>query len=249
MSPRSLKVAPKYLEKVKFAVKHNSFPSQKALALDLGIARSTVSNFLNGKPVDFLNFTEICEKLCIDWQAIAQIPENEQEAEKTIYIKRPPIESIGDETILKSGSLIRIQAPQKMGKTLLINRVLEPAKRYDYQTASIDLLATDTANFQDLDKFLQWFCRGVSRELKVPRETLHKSWDEGDDSKTNCHIYFEEFLLPKITEALVLSIDNIDLIFSHPTAQDFLGLLRSWHEKGKQKLLWKKLRLVVVHST
>ncbi len=249
MSSRSLRVAPEYLEKVKSAVKRNNFPSQKALALELGLARSTVSNFLNGNPVDFLNFTEICEKLGLDWQAIAQIPEKEIEAEKTIYIERPPIESICYSTILEAGSLIRIKAPQKMGKTWLTNRILEQAKKHNYQTASINLLDADTTDFQDLDKFLRWFCRGVGRELNVPKEILHESWDEEDSSKVNCKIYFEECLLPKVTEALVLCIDNIDLIFPHPIAEDFLGLLRSWHETPKRKNLWKKLRLVVVHST
>ena len=33
----------------------------------------TVSNYLNGKPVDYLNFVEISEKLGLDWQAIALI--------------------------------------------------------------------------------------------------------------------------------------------------------------------------------
>ncbi len=177
------------------------------------------------------------------------IRKKETELEKTIYIERSPIESICDETILQPGSLIRIKAPQKMGKTFLTNRILEQVKKHNYQTASINLLDVDTTDFQDLDKFLRWFCRGVSRELKVPKESLHESWDEEDSSKTNCKIYFEECLFPKVREALVLCIDNIDLIFPHPIAEDFLGLLRSWHEKGKRTNLWKKLRLVVVHST
>lgn len=249
MSSRSLIVAPEYKEKVKSAVQRNNFPSQKALASELGIAYSTVSNFLNGKPVDFSYFCEICQKLGFDWQAIAQTPEKETEAEKTIYIERPPIESICDETILQLGSLIRIKAPQKMGKTFLTNRILEQGKKHNYQTASINLLDADTTDFQDLDKFLRWFCRGVGRELNVPKEILHESWDEEDSSKVNCKIYFEECLLPKVTEALVLCIDNIDLIFPHLIAENFLGLLRSWHETAKRKNIWKKLRLVVVHST
>ncbi len=177
------------------------------------------------------------------------ILKKETEVEKTIYIERPPIESICDETILQPGSLIRIKAPQKMGKTWLTNRILEQAKKHNYQTASMNLLDADTTDFQDLDKFLRWFCRGVGRELNVPKEILHEYWDEEDSSNVNCNIYFEECLLPKVTEALVLCIDNIDLIFPHPIAEDFLGLLRSWHETAKRKNLWKKLRLIVVHST
>jgi LuxR family glucitol operon transcriptional activator len=67
---RSIRVAPEYFAQVKLAIKRNGFPSQKALATELGFSRSTVSNFVNGKPVDYLTFVEICEKLGLDWQAI-----------------------------------------------------------------------------------------------------------------------------------------------------------------------------------
>lgn len=68
---RSLKVAPEYIVKVKQSLQLNSVPSQQALANRLGIARDTVSKFLNGKPVDYLIFVEISEILGLDWQEIA----------------------------------------------------------------------------------------------------------------------------------------------------------------------------------
>ncbi|MGE5658367.1 MAG: helix-turn-helix domain-containing protein [Actinomycetota bacterium] len=68
---RSLKVAPEYISKVKQALQLNAFPNQKALATELGIAKSTLSNFLNGQPVDYINFVEISEKLGLNWQQIA----------------------------------------------------------------------------------------------------------------------------------------------------------------------------------
>lgn len=72
---RSLKVAPPFIQQVKTAIKRAGFPSQKALATELGLSRPTVSNYLNGKPVDYLNFVEISEKLGLDWQQIALIDE------------------------------------------------------------------------------------------------------------------------------------------------------------------------------
>jgi len=56
---RSLRVAAKYIQKVKSALQRNSYPSQKALADDIVICLSTVKNFLSGKPVDYVNFVEI----------------------------------------------------------------------------------------------------------------------------------------------------------------------------------------------
>ncbi|MDJ0594835.1 MAG: helix-turn-helix domain-containing protein [Pleurocapsa sp. MO_226.B13] len=76
---RSLKVSPQYITQVKSAVKSNGFPSQKALATELGLSPSTVKKFLNGKPVDFLNFVEIAEKLGLNWQEISQINETNQQ--------------------------------------------------------------------------------------------------------------------------------------------------------------------------
>jgi WD40 repeat protein/DNA-binding Xre family transcriptional regulator len=71
--PRSLKVRQEYVGKLKLAIKRNGFPSQKALAEDVGLALATVSNFLTGKPVDHATFEELCQKLALDWKEIADL--------------------------------------------------------------------------------------------------------------------------------------------------------------------------------
>ena len=47
-----------------------------------------------------------------------------------------------------------------------------------------------------------------------------------------------------------MGLDEVDRIFPYAEiAPDFFGLLRLWHEKAKNLDIWKRLRLVVVHST
>jgi hypothetical protein len=70
-----IKVAPECIPLVKKALKCHGFPSQNSLALDLGISRSTLTRFFTSKPVAYLNFVEISERLGLDWQAIAYIEE------------------------------------------------------------------------------------------------------------------------------------------------------------------------------
>jgi len=67
---RSLKVSPGCIEQVKSALGHNGFPSQRALAEELGISLSTVKSFLAGKPVDYSYFLEISERLGYEWTKI-----------------------------------------------------------------------------------------------------------------------------------------------------------------------------------
>src|SRR4028118_1377075 len=70
---RSLKVRSDCIKQAKLALQRNGFHSQRALAEDLGLALSTVSRFLIGKTVDYATFVEICGKLGLEWQEIADL--------------------------------------------------------------------------------------------------------------------------------------------------------------------------------
>lgn len=76
---RSLRLAPEYIDKVKSALGRNGYHSQQSLASDMGFSLPTVKSFLTGKPLDYLNFIELSEKLGLDWQEIVyKEPENSQ---------------------------------------------------------------------------------------------------------------------------------------------------------------------------
>ncbi|MCA1993442.1 MAG: pentapeptide repeat-containing protein, partial [Coleofasciculus sp. S288] len=85
--PRSIRVRSDLVPRVKLAVKHNGFPRQKDLAEAVGLADSTVRNFLNGKPVDYATFVEICQKLNLEWRDFADLGEAakpDQESEEVL---------------------------------------------------------------------------------------------------------------------------------------------------------------------
>lgn len=251
-----------HIKRVKQAVKRNGFPRQQDLAEDLQLSLSTVSNFLNGRPVDFLNFVELCDKLCLDRKEIADLEDlysdemtqdlateiHQIEAPTLQYIERSPIESRCYETIFQPGSLLRIKASRRMGKTLLIDKILAQANQQNYRTMSLSLLLADDAIMNGLDDFLRWFCVVISRQLKLPIQ-IEDYWEEGLGSSYNCTIYFEEYLLSQISTPFVLALDEVDRVFSASFAGDFLGMLRAWHEKAKSRPLWQKLRLIVAHAT
>ena len=67
---RSLKVNSQSIKTVKASLKRCGFRSQRSLAEDLNMALSTISRFLNGKPVDFATFVEICDRLNLNWHTI-----------------------------------------------------------------------------------------------------------------------------------------------------------------------------------
>ena len=62
MASRSVKIKSEYINLAKKIVKQK-FGTQQACADSLGIARSTINFFLNGKQVDITKFHEICLEL------------------------------------------------------------------------------------------------------------------------------------------------------------------------------------------
>ncbi|MFZ9549981.1 MAG: AAA-like domain-containing protein [Bacteroidia bacterium] len=56
----------------------------------------------------------------------------------------------------------------------------------------------------------------------------------------------------KINNSLIIALDNVDLLFESETCRnDFCKLLRSWNDQTKDinSDIWRKLGLIVVHST
>lgn len=184
--------------------------------------------------------------------SLAQLPfpESSVPPDSSFYIERNHVENLCYETIGKPGSLIRIKAPKLMGKTSLMNRIIAHADGKNSRTIYLDLSSVEQKFLNNLDKFLRWLCYMVGRQLKLENQ-LNDYWDtEILGSNDNCTVYFEEYLLTEIENPIVLALDNVDKIFSYSEViEDFFGMLRSWHEKGKISEIWQKLRLVLAHST
>jgi transcriptional regulator with XRE-family HTH domain len=166
------------------------------------------------------------------------------------YIQRPPKEQDCYNEICKPGSLIRIKAPKQMGKTSLMMRILHQAEKQGDRIVYLSLEQADKDSFSNLDTFLRWFCAGVGRKLKLENK-LDEYWEDDIGCNMRCETYFEEYLLPQIDKPLTLGLDKIDRLFQYPEiCVDFFGLLRYLHEEAKlHNTCWKKLRLVLAHST
>lgn len=166
-----------------------------------------------------------------------------------LYIKRPPYEELARNEIARQGCLLRIKAPQKMGKSSLLNQVVAQADYLGYQTVYLDFRDAEEEVFSSIDLLLHWFCAAVCQQLNFP-PNLNYYWDDDMGSKVSCKIFFESYILEHTKDPLVLTINEVNRVFEHPqTAIDFLPLLRSFHEQSRRSSTWQKLRMVLVYST
>lgn len=225
---------------------------QAAIAFAVGFYRALGAN---------RSIEEAYEFGCVEIQ-LQGIPEEStpvlrkriDQSPPAFYLQRPAIEGLCYEEIKQPGSLIRIKAPKNMGKTWLMNRIVAYARGNGYKTVTLSFnVLTDGTVFQDVEKFFRSFCIAVANELELPNQ-LSDTWDNQATSIFNSTMYFQKYLLARINTSLILALNDVDLVFEKPEiANDFCKMLRNWHDRARRddrdSIVWKKLHLIIVHST
>jgi len=167
----------------------------------------------------------------------------------SFYIPRPPAEEQAFSELERPGGLLRIKAPSNTGKTSLLLRSLEYARSQGAKTVLINIQEADSDILNDLNRFLRWFCRNAAQQLGIDNK-LDDYWDDEIGYKVSCKIYFREYLLAQISTPIVLALDEVDQLFEYPAlVQEFLPMLRVWHEEAMELAVWQKLRLVLSYNS
>ncbi len=172
-----------------------------------------------------------------------------------VFMEKPPIDFACKKIylplnlppyVIQPGALIRIKAPSKMGKSRLLNGILDFANKQGYYTIHINFLQIESSKFDSLDLFLRWFCLSVSNSLNLE---IDLDLDKYSGIIQGCTKFLEEILYT-FNQPLVLGLDEVDRLLEYPDiSRDFFYLLRYCYEEVNNNELWEKLRLVVVYST
>ena len=168
------------------------------------------------------------------------------------YVERSDCDEDCYEHIQQPGSLIRIKATKQLGKTSLLNRIVNYAQTLNYQTVTLSFASWNMVTLKNIDQFLKYFCSAVSNGLRIEQH-IHEEWDDLLTANANCQYYFENHILNQ-NKTIVLALDDLDKVFENPeTSYDFCALLRDCHNEAKRQNinsdLWKNIKFILAHST
>jgi hypothetical protein len=249
---RSLRVALEYIQQVKSALPLNGYPSQQAFATDVGLSVSTVKNFLSAKPVDYLNFVEISEKLGQNWQEIA---DKEPEAQAN---HNPTIEETSP---FVTGSSIT-HPRHFFGRQKELKRLFNLLKRHPLQNAAI--IGKRRIGKTSLLHYLKNITTTPSEELRpgqkcdwLPNSTIYK-WifvdfqDRRMASRERFLSYILENMGMKVPETCILDnfMDVVSDNLHNPTVilLDEIGVgLQRCPELDDE--FWESLRSLATNQT
>lgn len=180
---------------------------------------------------------------------VLEIPDGQVALTSNFYIERPPYEALTCEEILYPGALVVIKSPLNMGKTSLMVRILAHTRSHNYSQVVLNLNLAEGQILSNLERLLRWLMANITLQLGMKSE-LNQYWDRDLGIKVSCTNYLQGYILGQLPEPLVLALDEVNHLFEYPAvAQEFLSLLRFWHEEANNHSIWQRLRLIVVHST
>jgi len=182
-------------------------------------------------------------------RAPLRFPAGEEPSDSNFYIERVEDRECYEE--LENGErLIRIKAPKQFGKSSLITRLANKVEK-NYHIAELHFEWLDLFLFKDTRSLLYYICNHISDELniaiedRINVEILDKLTPNSGATK------FMEKILTLADKDILLIIDDADKLFEYrDTSNDLFALIRAWNQKGQgRKLIWKKLKIILTHST
>lgn len=182
-----------------------------------------------------------------DAVAMLEFPGSPLACGSPLYIERSPIEDLAVATLHQPGGLVRIKAPQRMGKTSLINHVMGVAHQAGIKTVFVDFRQADANALGDVDQFLRWFSWAIGQQLTLGCN-FDAYWFDSAGSKLSCTTHLQEHVLSQVEGPIVVAIDTVHHLVHYPhIAQNFFSMLRSWYEQAKVREDWQKLRLMMAY--
>lgn len=165
------------------------------------------------------------------------------------YVEREVDLFLREQLTKKSGSATTVRGARKTGKSSLLLRVKDFAERKGDKTLFFDFNMLDETELTNLDAFLKKIASTFLLELRLKRKP-EDSWDSRLGSKKSLTHYLENVVLSGFTEPFILILDDADRLLRYDYYEDFFSLLRGWHNrKAEKQEVWKKLHLVIAHST
>ncbi|NJK51890.1 MAG: XRE family transcriptional regulator [Leptolyngbyaceae cyanobacterium SU_3_3] len=151
--------------------------------------------------VDAIHWQRRVVSKVIDTPSEELVVDPELVANETFYIERANTEAQCYTELIQPGALIRIKAPQLMGKTWFIEKVLAQVSQDEsYQRLDIEI---DRQALTSLEDFYQWFCAVASEGLELPVQ-LDTYW-KGLTPNGDITNYFQKYLLKQIADAPTVS--------------------------------------------
>lgn len=166
----------------------------------------------------------------------------------TFYIERHADDQLKRE-IIKAGTTTTIRAARQTGKSSLLVRGVNFARKRGAKIVNLDLQRVDSDRLATPDLFLRDLAEFIVRKLRLDLSEVDKFWQGSLGPQDKLTYLMEDYVLPQSDTPIILALDEVDRLLQTPFHSDFFALLRSWHNSRALDEQWDLFNLVMVIST
>jgi len=174
--------------------------------------------------------------------------------ESPFYIERPT-DTTFRQALLRRDSIVLVKGPRQVGKTSLVSRGLQAARRAGARVVVTDLQKLLPRDLISTDTLFLTLARHLADRLDL--ETAPEAvWREHAGPNENLERYLRRYVLARGKAdgedgSLIWGIDEVDRLFAHPCGSEVFALFRSWHN---ERALdpdgpWSRLTLAIAYAT
>jgi hypothetical protein len=165
------------------------------------------------------------------------------------YVARPADDELGV-AIARGDGIILVKGARQMGKTSLLARGLQQARRGLARVVLTDLQDLTDADLSSLESFYRSIGDSLCEQLGLDRSKL-AAWDQGRGPNLN----FERLMRRLVTEqggcGLFWGLDEVDRLFVTPFGGQVFAMFRSWYNRRALDPdgPWDRLAMALVCAT
>jgi DNA-binding SARP family transcriptional activator len=165
------------------------------------------------------------------------------------YIERPVDREFSD-AITQRDSIVLVKGPRQVGKTSLLARGLEQARRAGAHVVQTDLQALAAAQLESADVFFFTLAEKIADQLNLD-VCVDTFWNPNRLWNVNFDRFLRKEVLGRIDGHIVWGLDEVDRLFGHPFSTEVFGLFRSWHNQRSLNPIgpWARLTLAIAYAT
>jgi len=168
------------------------------------------------------------------------------------YIHRESEEEKALYYLSQSGKPVVLWGPTKIGKTMMLDYLLESIESKSNEQVSIIKVNTSTNEFfKDSDDYLRWIASQIVYVVKESEQCVVDAWKRETMVGNKITYLLEKYILTS-NKKLIIIFDNADdnLKYSnnyeYSITNDFFDILRSWAEETEG--VWQNLRIIMTIS-
>jgi DNA-binding SARP family transcriptional activator len=168
------------------------------------------------------------------------------ESESRFYVEREA-DALVDQSLARQEAVVLVFGPRQTGKTSLLARSTSLLRKGGGAVAITDFQSLGKAEVERPATLYRALIHSFATQLGLSYEP---SWNEwvGPNSNLDGQI---DALLRQTSGPVCWAMDEVDRLFGTDYADDFFGLVRSWHNRRAldPEGPWKRLSLLISYAT